>query len=79
MPQIDVKKDLGRIHALEKTLESIAVTKRAEEMEVLYQNAPQKRSQMGETMWGSGGSSAGGSSTFDANSSRVLSHPSQGT
>lgn len=37
---IDLKKDLGRLHQLDKTLESIAATKRAEEMDVLYQNAP---------------------------------------
>lgn len=38
--EVDLKKDLGRLHQLDRTLESIAVTKRAEEIDVLYQNAP---------------------------------------
>jgi len=43
---IDLQKDLGRISRLEKTLESIALTKKAEEMEVMYQNDPDKKGVM---------------------------------
>lgn len=45
--EIDLKSDLGRLHQLDKKLESIAATKRAEELDVLYQNAPtSKREEM---------------------------------
>lgn len=53
--EIDLKKDLGRLHQLERTLEAIAATKKAEEMDVLYQNAPTSKREeikLGKAMQG---------------------------
>ncbi|CAL8078428.1 unnamed protein product [Orchesella dallaii] len=38
--ELDLNKDLGRLHQLDKTLEAIAATKKAAELDLLYQNAP---------------------------------------
>jgi hypothetical protein len=76
---VDLKKDLGRLHKLERTLESIALTKKAEEMEVMYQNDPDKKGGVMLGFTGEGEGSSGRMRVPQQDDRRLFVDPSEGT